>query len=377
MIVAIVVSQFLPKWLAGMEIATSNLAKHLSKRGHTVHIITFRDEGLSPESFEEGCFIHRIENPFPKIGILSFWFNIIKTLKTINPDIIHLQGVVVLGTGFPVLISHFLLRKPYVVSFHGFFLYGKKQSIYQRLISPAILFNLIVKHASAIILLTDFMKNKFKAWPEEKIFAIPNGIDACSLTNLNRESIRNELSINNNEHILLFVGRLNAVKGVNYLVSAMKTIHDTDRHSRLLIVGNDQGQRKILDDLITKLHLEDNICFIEETSHENVFRYMMASDIFVLPSISEGFPLVLLEAMSCGLPIIVSNIGGMSEIIQDNRNGFLVQVGDPEDIAEKALLLLKNEDLRKKFSGNNLAEVKKYTWENIVSQFEQIYKKVQ
>lgn len=358
-----------------MEIATSNLAKHLSMRGHTVHVITFLDEGLSPENFENGYFVHRIGNPFPKIGILSFWLNIIKTLKKINPDIIHLQGVVVLGTGFPVLISHFLLNKPYVVSFHGFFLYGKSQSVYQRIISPSFLFNSIVKHASAIILLTEFMKNQFIAWPDKKIFAVPNGIEASTINYLDRTEIRDKFSIRNDEHILLFVGRLNAVKGLIYLVSAMKTIHDNDEFSRLIIIGNDQGQRKILEDLIRKLQLENNISFIEETTHENVFQYMMASDIFILPSLSEGFPLVLLEAMSCGIPIIVSNVGGMSEIIQDNRNGFLIQTKDPEDIAEKVLMLLKDENLRKKISENNLTDVKKYNLDNIIIQFEQIYKK--
>jgi len=373
MIIAIVVPQFTPKWLGGMEMATKNLAEQLSARGHTVHIITFLDEELSPENFEDGYFIHRIKNPLPRIGIIFFWFNVIKTLKKINPDIIHLQGVVVLGTGLPVLFSHFLLNKPYVVYCHGFYLYGKDQSIYQRGFGSRFLFNLIIKYSNAIIVLTEFMKNDFANWPNKKIFIVPNGIAIHSANNFDRDVIRNELSIKTDEHILLFVGRLHAVKGLKYLILAMKTIQSRDKLSRLLIVGKDQGQRKILDDLIKKLHLEENICFIEETSHENVFRYMMASDIFILPSLSEGFPLVLLEAMSCGIPLVASDVGGISEIIQDNRNGFLVQTRNPDDIAEKVLKIVKDDVLIKKISEYNLIDVKKYNWDNITLKLEQIY----
>lgn len=374
MIIAIVTPQFPPKWLAGMEIATSDIAKQLSKKGHTVHVITVLDEGLAPESYEEGYFIHRIKNPWPKFGILSFWLGIIKTLKNINPDIIHLQGIVILGTGFPVLISHFLLNKPYIVYSHGFFLYGKDQSLYQRGIFSSFLFNSLIKHAGAIIVLTEYMKKSFIAWPDKKIYIIPNCIDTSTINYTGRNTIREEFSIKIDEHILLFVGRLHTLKGLTFLVSAMKTIHDNDKFSRLIIVGDDQGERKILNDLIATVHLEENICFIEGTSRENVFRYMMASDIFILPSISEGFPMVLLEAMSCGLPIIASNVGGISEIIQDNRNGFLVQTGNPEDIAKKVLILLKDETMREKISIHNLTDVKKYNWNSIITELEQIYK---
>lgn len=352
--------------------ATIDLAKQLSKRGHTVHIITLLDKGLAPENFENGYYIHRVKNPFPKIGILSFWINILKKLRSVNPDIIHLQGVVVFGTGIPVLLYHLLLNKPYIVNCHGFFLCGKKQCLYQKDFFSSFLFPLVIKHAGAIIVLTEYMKKHFLNWPDKKIITIPNCIE-ISKNFLDRNLIRKELLIKDDEHILLFVGRLHEIKGLIYLVSAMKVIHENDNISRLIIVGNDQGQRKVLDDLIAKLQLEKNISFIPETSHEKVFRYMRASDIFILPSLSEGFPMVLLEAMSSGIPIIASDTGGISEIVRDSWNGFLVRTRNPEDIAEKTLLLLNDNSLRKKISENNLADVQKYTWDTIIPRIEQIY----
>jgi glycosyltransferase involved in cell wall biosynthesis len=376
MIVAIVVPQFPPKWLAGAEVATLNLAKQLAKRGHTIHVITYLDEGegLSPECFEDGYYVHRIKIPFPKIGMINCWLNIIKTIKHVNPDIIHLQQFVVLGTGIPVLLAHFLLKKPYIIYFRGFCVFGKDQCIYKEGLISSALPILIIKHAATLIVLTEYMKKKFASWPNKRIFTIPNGIDISVVTNLNRDVIRDELSIKECEHILLFVGRLHEVKGLKYLISAMNIIRDKDKFSRLIIIGNDQGERKILDELIAKFHLEKKICFIANVSQENIFRYMMASDIFILPSMSEGFPNVLLEAMACGIPIIASNIGGISEIIQDERNGLLVQPRNPEDIGNKILLLLKNEPLRKKISGNNFIDVKEFNWNFITTNLEQIYK---
>ena len=100
---------------------------------------------------------------------------------------------------------------------------------------------------------------------------------------------------------------------------------------------------------------------------------MAKSDIFVLPSLSEGFPNVILEAMAAGLPIISSNVGGVPDIIQDEVNGLLVEPMNSKEIAEKVLFILTNEELRKKIVINNKIKVQNYSLESVISNLERVY----
>jgi glycosyltransferase involved in cell wall biosynthesis len=104
---------------------------------------------------------------------------------------------------------------------------------------------------------------------------------------------------------------------------------------------------------------------------------MAASDVFALPSLSEGFPIVSLEAMASGLPIVATKVGGLPEIVEDGQNGFLVEPRNPGQIAERALLLLNNDKLRQRISGNNKEKVKEFSWENVVSRLEGLYRSLQ
>jgi glycosyltransferase involved in cell wall biosynthesis len=100
---------------------------------------------------------------------------------------------------------------------------------------------------------------------------------------------------------------------------------------------------------------------------------MQQADVFILPSLSEGLPNVILEAMACGLPIVASRIGGIPDIIINETNGYLVEVKDTDAIAHKIMLLLQDGPLRKKISDNNRNLVKNYAWDNIIFELEKIY----
>ena len=115
------------------------------------------------------------------------------------------------------------------------------------------------------------------------------------------------------------------------------------------------------------------INLISNVPNEQVPKYLIASDIFVLSSLTEGFPLCLAEAMAAGLPIIATNVGGIPDIIKDDENGFLVEPKNPKEIAKKVILVIKDDNLRKKISEKNRIESKKYDWKNIVDNLEKIY----
>jgi glycosyltransferase involved in cell wall biosynthesis len=112
---------------------------------------------------------------------------------------------------------------------------------------------------------------------------------------------------------------------------------------------------------------------VGKVPHDEIPAYMASADVFVLPSLSEGFGIAALEAMAMGLPIIATKVGGLLEIIKDGENGFLVEPRNPVEIAEKCVLLLTNDDLRASISRNNREKAKDYSWEKVIERLEKVY----
>ena len=158
-----------------------------------------------------------------------------------------------------------------------------------------------------------------------------------------RVSIRKKLNIPNNSVVFLFVGRLKKEKGVFELVEAFKNISKNNDNAFLLIVGPDE--KKLTNDLTEILDFSFKYTrFIDFTKTPEI--YMMASDIFVMPSYREGFGTTIIEAASCGIPSIGSNIYGLSDSIKDGETGELTTVYSAKDLERAMTKLLDNDDLR-------------------------------
>jgi len=364
--IVILVHSFPPKWLAGTELATHNIAKHLAKRGHEVHVLTSWDEGLPNKTSEKGFFAYRLSWPKIRfIGIILFWVKMFLKIRKINPDLVHIQS---LYLGMPGCLAKKILKKPYLIWSRGLDAYFPDW--FTRLTA-----GLILKNAQAVIALTENMKKELKKNYKGEIYVIPNGIDLAGFNNLSKSEMRKKLQINKEDKIILFVGRFRPEKGLEYLVKAMSIIKEKDREAKLLLAGEGPEEEN-LRNLIFEKQLTEFITFTGQIPHENVKDYMVASDIFVLPSLTEGFPNVLLEAMACGLPIVASKITGIPEIVINGENGFLVESKSPKEIAEKLLFLLNNPELRKKISRNNLKKIKCYSFESIIKKLEKVYSSV-
>jgi N-acetyl-alpha-D-glucosaminyl L-malate synthase BshA len=362
--IAILVPVFLPKHLGGVEVATYNIASHLAKKGHNVHVITVWDSGLTNESIEKDFFVHRVRVPKIKaIGVVIFWLKILFVLNKIDPDIIHVQSVTI---AMPAYLAGKFLKKPYIVCGHGFDVYFSWR--FKKAISK-----LVLKNAHEVIALTENMKNDMQKIYNREILVIPNGIDIEKFTVLpDKEKIRKELGVSNSDRVIIFIGNLRPIKGVEFLVRAMNIIRQEEPNVRLILVG-EGSQVDYLRNMVEELHLERCVVFTGEVSNEIVPSYLAASDIFVLPSLSEGFSIASLEAMACGLPIIATEVGVLPDIIENGVNGFLIKSGEPKEISEKVLNLLGNEDLRGKISENNKKKAKGYSWTDIVQRLEEAY----
>jgi len=358
--IAILVELFPPKWLAGTEIATYSLAANLAKHGHEVHIITSLDEGMPKYCFEKGFHTHRLERFNVRfVGTLIFWAQVLMTQQKINPDIIHIQS---LSSALPGVISKILFKKPFVV-------WGRGSDVYLPDWFTKLTSKTIIKNADSVIALTNDMKQKIQAVYSRDIFVIPNGIDLEKYSSMSKNSKQV------NGKTILFVGRLHPVKGVQYLIEAMAIIHQEMPDVKLIIVG--EGiEREKLEALAKKLDLKECIQFAGQVPQEKIPLFMQQGDVFVLPSLSEGFPLVLLEAMACGLPIVATRVGGIPDILKDGINGYLVNTEKCDEISIKILILIKNEILWREISENNLLFVKKFYWGGVIERISEIYQQI-
>jgi len=364
--IAILVPLFPPKRLGGTEIAAYNIAKHLATRSHHVHVITSLDKGLSKESIEDGFHIHRVSRQKVKfLGIISYWLKVFWLLKKINPDIVHTQSI---GAGIPGVLAKKILKRPYVV-------WGRGSEIYLPWRFKEVISKLVLRNADAVIALTEDMKREIRKICDKDIYVIPNGVDLERFENLSRENIRRKLEITNEQKIVIFAGTLRPIKGVKYLIQAMNIIRQKNTKASLMLIG-DGEERQSLEELVKESNLGDCVTFVGQVPNEEVLEYMAASDVFVLPSLSEGFPLVILEAMASGLPIVATKVGGLPEIIKEGDNGFLVEPKDSVEITEKVLLLLQGKELRQRIAKNNRQRAKDYAWAKVVDSVEQVYQKV-
>ncbi len=358
--IAILVSGFPPDRVGGMEIATYNIAKHLAHNGHSIHIIT---SSYPPHLNESEFTVHPVSMRGTKIiGPFFDQRKILPIIKEINPDIIHAQGISTSGiSGFTAYLIKKSLKIPYVV-------YGRGGDVYPFKVEK-ILVKAILNNADSIIALTEHMKREMQKISAKNILVIPNGID---MARFNDQSPDFSDSLNSKEKKIIFVGNLRPEKGLNYLIEAVLHISKKDINIQLLVVG-DGPQRESLEKMVTKLNINDKVTFSGKTDTNRVPVYLKNSDVFVLPSLHEGFPNVLLEAMASGLPVVASDVCGINEIIEDNKNGFLVKPQNSKEIAEKILLLLDNRYLRENICKENRKKASRYSWQRTVHMLENVY----
>jgi glycosyltransferase involved in cell wall biosynthesis len=225
----------------------------------------------------------------------------------------------------------------------------------------------LLKNASAVIALTEHMKDAMQALYSRDVIVVPNGI------NLNEIAERGAEGGNPGKEVL-FVGRLHPVKGAQYLLGAMSIVHRELPEAKLILVG-DGEEREHLETLTDNLGIRECVEFAGRVPHERVQDYMNQAEVFVLSSLSEGFPVTILEAMACGLPVVATRVGGVPDIIEDGTNGYLVDAMNQEQIAEALLKLLQNDQLRKEISNNNRKEAERYRWNTVAATLEGIYQK--
>jgi len=231
----------------------------------------------------------------------------------------------------------------------------------------------IIKHSNKIIAISNaakrFLTERYKV-SEDRIVVVPSGINTDIFKPNRKKKTQNGLT-------LVTVARLTEAKGLIYLIRALQIIRENFSNVRLFIVGKGEQMSK-LNALVINLGLAGNVSFLSEyTPNENMPSIYNSCDIFVLPSLIEPVGIAAIEALSCGLPIITTSVGGLSDVVEQNLNGFLVPSRDHVSIAKKTFFLLEDEGLRRKFGeASRRLALQKFDYKKVAQRTLKIYEEI-
>ncbi|MCD6471338.1 glycosyltransferase family 4 protein [bacterium] len=386
-----IVCRFLP-YTSGIGNVCLNESRELVKLGHDIVVFTPR---YKKENIIENKFLVRYFRPILKYGNAAFIPQIISQLK--NFDIIYLHWPFIGATEIILLwkiFKKFLSgirpagrhESTLIVRYHmdligqgitGFFF-----KIYSFIFLP-----LLIKYSNKIIVSTfDYLRHSqikryFKKYPN-KFIEIPFGVDLVKFSPKQKnKNLLRKYKIDPDNQIILFVGGLDRAhyfKGVNILLKAIAKLKSAISDFKLLIIGNG-NLRPFYEKIAKDLRVGDRVVFVGRIPDQSLPDFYNLANIFILPSTtkSEAFGLVLLEAMACAKPIIVSNLPGPRTLVKKNINGLLVKPGDVGDLMEKLKFLLENKKIAKEWGINSRKLVEeKYNWSVIGQKIEEVYKKV-
>ena len=355
-----------------------NTSKHLARMGHEVVILDrkYLKDDL-PSDCVEGVKIARLDVTQIRLskapGLIRFILSelniVLFTLKVSgylrrngqDIDIIHLH-LTSIGLILVVLNRKLRRKMVYTCHFGQWTLARSSLNIFERI--HLFLDPFLLRRVATVIALNDILKERFISIggiKAKNIAVIPNGVDTDFFnTDIEVEETVKRYGLEG-KMTVLFVGRLAKIKGIEYLIQAADIIVNEFGHKDIVVVlvgphsfdstERPIDMRKILS-FIEQHHLEKNVMLTGSLPPEEVRMLYAASDIFVLPSLAETGPIVTLEAMASGKPVVATKVGNTPWQIRDGWNGFLIDPADDRQLAEKIKYLIDNPDERIKMGLN-------------------------
>lgn len=347
--------------IGGSEIALEEMVRHLPDI--FFDILTPRHKRVFPVK-ENGSnfFVHRVgfglgelldKLVFPCLGVLKAF----RLMSKNKYAAVHAYQASY-GGGAAWLIKTLFPKTKFILTLQE----GKELDKQNR----AVMFfrNLMIKKADVITAISVYLADFARSInPKAKISVIPNGVDT--------EKFKPAGSPEKNT--IITVSRLVPKNGVGDLIKAMKKVVDEISDAKLIIVG-DGPLNESLRSEVKGLKLENQIEFSGGVSYGETPGYLNRASVFVRPSLSEGLGSAFLEAMAAGLAVIGTPVGGIPDFLKDGETGLFCKPGDHDDIADKIVKLLKNDELRNRLADNGRKLVEeRYTWNKIASEFKQLY----
>ncbi len=390
------------KETGGMNVYIRELSKELAQRGCHVDIFTRSQNAEIPMvvPFKEGIRIIHLkagpEAPYDKNQVWSHLPEFLGNLERFTREE---------KRGYQLIHSHYWLsgwvgtqistqqNAPLLHMFHtmGYFKNRATKRLGEH--EPPIRLNIeaeLVKHADHIMV-SNHREKVQMVWtygvPPAKVSVIPCGVDPFLFSPRNSAQAKAHLGLPDKRYIL-FVGRIDPVKGIDTLLRAMKLVKGTrnalqDVH--LLIIGGDLDHAEAATDseinklkrLTGTLGIKDMVTFLGAQRQDQLPYFYAAADMCILPSRYESFGMVALESMACGTPVIASKVGGLASFIQNEMSGLLIPEGDEVSLAEKILLLLSDTSCKDTLGREARNRALEFSWPVVTRQVLSLYKAMQ
>jgi glycosyltransferase involved in cell wall biosynthesis len=352
--------------IAGGERNLLDIGFHLKKEGWEVKAVIPHEGSIQASLESEGISFEVV--PMPSYPTFSSLLKLKKIFKKFQPRIIHAHG-----TRAALFARLANVRKfPCIYTLHGihYLHYSNafKKWLYiwgERFLKPL---------TSRFICVSQYDFNegkKFGVIDPKRTAVIYNGVRGFSLPS--KEEARKEFTLND-EVVVLNIGRLHVQKGHTFLIEGAKKVLERKSNVKFWIVGEGE-ERGSLSEKIRKEGLQGKISLLGY--REDVSKLLAAADIFILTSLWEGFPYTILEAMSAGLPVVSTDVGGVAEAVEHQQTGLLVPLKKPHLLANALIYLIEHPEERKRMGEKGKERVReKFSLEKMLSEIEKVYDEV-
>jgi len=375
--------EYPPNIVGGISRHVDELSKFLAKEGVEVTIITPETIGAPSQEVKDGVRVFRVPIQVPAPNFYTWIFLLNHFFSKRIAQLTREEG------SFDIIHAHDWMTVPcsseaklytgsnLVLTFHS--LEFKRsmgaQTLESRMIESIEWWGSY--DAQKLIVCSESMKRdvvgRFNV-PGDKVAVIPNGIDPSRLNvKVDVSETRRRYNVFWGERMILFVGRLTHQKGCEYLIRAMP--HVLGKHNAKLVIVGDGPSRGFLESEAKRLGLSDRIIFTGFLPDEEMIRLLKSADVLVVPSVYEPFGIVALEGMAAGVPVIVSDIDGLSEIVRHEVNGVKVFPGDPYSIYWGIDRVFSDQNLAESIKRRAREDVEKYfSWQVIAEKTIELYK---
>ncbi len=384
-----IVPYFYPAWpYGGTPKVVFELCRELVKKGHNVTVYTtdvfnknIRQSTNCIEAEVEGIKIKYFKNISNSLAFNQKVFispAISKALKENLKqfDIVHLHEFRTLqnAAAYKYLTKY---KIPYILSAHGSVLRLMGKDFLKMLFDKSIGFK-ILKSAKRVIAVSNIEVEQYikMGVERDRISLIPNGINISEFENADKVkgNFRRAYKLSDKK-ILLFIGRLNAIKGIDFLLNTFAILTKDIKDTILVIAGPDDGYKNEIERRINLLKINDKVLLTDGLYGEDKIAAMTDADIFIYPSRHEIFGIAPLEALMCGTPVIVTDNCGCADFLRETNGGIVVKYQDISGLLDSMQTILDNKEEAKKLASNGMELVQRqFNWDEITKDMIKLYK---
>jgi glycogen(starch) synthase len=380
--------EFPPRVIGGISPHVYFLSKSLAKNGVKVHVVTCDFPGAPAHETIDGVEVYRIDsykNPSPDFATWVYLMNLNMqkeaaaiAAKLPQPiDVFHAHDWLVATAG--IGLKH-VFRKPLIVTMHSTEI-GRRDGLHtttEHMIHETEAW--LTYEAWRVICCSHYMMSHVK-WafglPSDKLSMVPNGVNPHAYDSLEKQNLsdfRRKYALPQ-EKIVLYVGRLVYEKGIHILINAVpKVLSKAD--AKFIIVGSGYMQEQ-LSNIVRSMGLEHKVLFTGFVDEENLLRLQKVADASAVPSLFEPFGIVALEAMAAKSPVVVSDTGGLGEIVQHDLTGVKVYPNNTDSLAWGISKILTDDNYARNIRENAYKVIlEKYDWNKIAQQTRSLYEAV-